>query len=161
MEHFAKLLPKKVQLKSQFSQMTSHQLHDKVPGFFKLNNKDHDIHDEFQFGDYLVRNEVYTFSFVRHPFDRLVSAYYDKIVSDDDVSLKKRMLKVLHTYGEVTFSNFIKLVLDENKKFIHCESEKCGIDVHWRPFYLRCAYCLINYSFIGRIETFAKDVRYK
>ena len=31
--------------------------------------------------NYFVRNEFCVFSFVRHPFDRLVSAYLNKIVT--------------------------------------------------------------------------------
>ena len=156
MQHFVKLLPQSVQATLDFGQIiSSNRLHKVVPKFFQPQ----EFQDEYQFKSHLVENEIFTFSFVRHPFDRLVSAYYDKIVSQDDPSYRGRGKAILANYGAVTFSNFIKYVLSENESYMKCES-RCSLDVHWRPFYLRCAYCLINYSFIGRMETFAKDVRY-
>ena len=35
-----------------------------------------------------------------------------------------------------------------------------GVDAHWRPQYSRCLYCDIPYDVIGKMETFADDVRY-
>ena len=67
--------------------------------------------------------------------------------------------KYLKTYyGENSFKNFILYVIkqietDKNKLKLH-------VDVHFRPLYLLGAYCDIDYTFIGRIETFEKDVRY-
>ena len=34
------------------------------------------------------------------------------------------------------------------------------INRHWRPFYLRCGYCDVNYDVIGKMETFAQDFNY-
>ena len=35
------------------------------------------------------------------------------------------------------------------------------INEHWIPFYMRCAFCNMNYNrFIGRLETFEQDVKY-
>ena len=31
---------------------------------------------------------------------------------------------------------------------------------HWRPQYTNCPYCHIDYQVIGKLETFADDVKY-
>ena len=34
------------------------------------------------------------------------------------------------------------------------------IDAHWRPFYLRCGYCEVDYDIIGKMETFEDDLKF-
>ena len=65
-------------------------------------------------------------------------------------------------YGDASFNNFILYVIDKIQKYEDCTAKnlQCNaIDVHWRPFYLRCDYCDVNYNYIGRMETFEQDVR--
>ena len=50
-----------------------------------------------------------------------------------------------------TFSQFIDHVLND---IMTPQSE------HWRPQFLNCNYCGINYDVIGRIETLNKDLKY-
>ena len=86
--------------------------------------------------------------------------------SQDDPGYRNRAEAILNAYGEINFNNFVLYVKDKIEEFIDCSSRNfknfhCNqVDVHWRPFYLRCAYCDINYDFIGRMESFENDVRY-
>ena len=73
MRHFIKLLPKERQVQKNFDQMDSHQLHAQLPNEFKATR-----------GQPLDLSHYFAFSFVRHPYDRLVSAYNDKILSKND-----------------------------------------------------------------------------
>ena len=73
MRHFIKLLPKERQVQKNFDQMDSHQLHAQLPNEFKATKSQS-----------LDLSHYFAFSFVRHPYDRLVSAYNDKILSKDD-----------------------------------------------------------------------------
>ena len=73
MRHFIKLLPKERQVQKNFDQMDSHQLHAQLPNEFKATR-----------GQPLDLSHYFAFSFVRHPYDRLVSAYNDKIISKND-----------------------------------------------------------------------------
>ena len=73
MRHFIKLLPKERQIQKNFDQMDSHQLHAQLPSEFKATR-----------GQHLDLSHYFAFSFVRHPYDRLVSAYNDKILSRND-----------------------------------------------------------------------------
>ena len=35
---------------------------------------------------------------------------------------------------------------------------RCHLDVHWRPFYARCAFCSTHYKVIAKAETFSEDL---
>ena len=50
-----------------------------------------------------------------------------------------------------TFPQFIDHVLKE---------QASGQAEHWRPQFLNCNYCNINYDMIGRVETLNKDLEY-
>lgn len=150
MKHFIKLLPNEKQPK--FQTLDSNELHDRLPSQFK-NKKVYDLNADF-----------FTFSFVRHPFDRLVSAYKDKFLNVQDPGYAFRSELLLKSFGSITFENFCHFVIEDLNRFNKCKKssrkKKCHqVDVHWRPFYQRCAYCDIKYDFIGRMETFNDDVK--
>ena len=106
--------------------------------------------------EYLRKNKLLSFSFVRHPFERLVSAYKDKVLSNDGHYFKYsfRNAAALRWYqNNKSFPAFVDLVLNGYK----------GIrvpNVHWSPITPHCKYCEIEYDVIGRIETFREDVQY-
>ena len=77
MEHFVKLLPEDIQNDFNFAHMNSAQLHQAVPKHFPLKGKN--VEEPIQINGFFYSNRIFVFSFVRHPFDRLVSAYLDKI----------------------------------------------------------------------------------
>ena len=86
MEHFVKLLPEDIQKDFNFANMNSAQLHQAVPKHFSLKRKD--IVDPNQINRFFYSKRIFVFSFVRHPFDRLVSAYLDKIDSGGSENYK-------------------------------------------------------------------------
>ena len=53
--------------------------------------------------------------------------------------------------GHHTFPQFINRILSEWR------TSKTANE-HWRPYYINCDYCDIKYDFIGRVETFEKDL---
>ena len=75
------------------------------------------------------------FTFVRHPFERLVSAYTNKI-NTKNVSFSSFADKVINRFAEQR------------------------VNIHWILFSSRCQHCYIPYTMIGRMETFDEDVRY-
>ena len=66
--------------------------------------------------------KFFVFSFVRHPFDRLVSANLDKIAGKPVNYLNERRRIVLRFKDEdgIPFNHFIKYVISEVKRFLNC-----------------------------------------
>jgi len=100
---------------------------------------------------------VFTFSFVRHPFLRLVSTYQNKVVEHglhgyDSVALKWiEAMKTQYRRPDLpehpNFAEFADMILDQGPLF----------NPHVMPFYYRCDYCNIHYNFIGHMETAKED----
>ena len=111
---------------------------------------------------YLKNNDYITFSFVRHPFRRLVSCYKNFVLKWDGYGMK--LFGYSNWYiNNHSFPAFIDLVLGEWQK------DKCyksynfpclKLNQHWRPLNSQCLYCDILYNVIGRMETFSDDVQY-
>jgi hypothetical protein len=81
MRHFIKLLPKEKQVLRKFDQMDTNKLHAQLPNEFKATS-----------GQPLELSHYFAFSFVRHPYDRLVSAYNDKILNKNDKGYHRLIL---------------------------------------------------------------------
>ena len=119
--------------------------------------------------EYLRKNKMLSFTFVRHPFERLVSAYKNKVLQERGTKLFKEVTresgestrkftddghKILQWYKDNhSFPAFIDLVLNGYK------GEKVS-NGHWNPITPRCRYCDVEYDVIGRMETFDEDLRY-
>ncbi|XP_063595776.1 carbohydrate sulfotransferase 11-like [Penaeus indicus] len=163
---------------------------------------------------------AFTFTAVRHPFTRLVSAYKDKMVENyrkdvqeniiskyrvnnnipsdlhtnetqDQNELKQiskltgfswenivRMQKkysffqslkntdnisILYTDLSIpTFREFALYVSDQILKCSLLVNSACleTVDVHWQPFFNRCAPCDIKYKAIVKVETFSADQKH-
>merc|ERR1712241_962497 len=107
-----------------------------------------------------------TIIFVRHPFERILSAFRDKL-EDPSVRGGKFNEYYYNKYGrrivmhyrkeKITgpsfkyprFSEFLNDLLDKDLRFD---------DEHWAPFYKECTPCHVNYTFIGHFETLYWDM---
>ena len=138
-------------------------IHDRVKWAFKptlgaivkSNSKTIELASFFnELGNYLSKNNILTFSFVRHPYERLVSAYKEKVLGG----------KINQLRGS-TFPAFINYVLDQYKMDKQCQQfhdKTCfGINPHWRPFNSRCLYCNVTYNVIDTsMEHFNENLKY-
>ncbi|KAM4652087.1 carbohydrate sulfotransferase 9-like [Discoglossus pictus] len=96
--------------------------------------------------------------FTRDPFNRLVSAYRDKLLHDEpyysktmaDI-IKSRVRKQGHSAEKVTFEEFVRFIVQENPDYR---------DTHWKPMYELCDPCNIQYDFVGKFETINEDADY-
>ncbi|KAG8036506.1 hypothetical protein G9C98_003828 [Cotesia typhae] len=102
---------------------------------------------------------------VRHPLERLLSAYRNKFETKDEISAKyfqtrfgRRIIKnyrrnpskeSLAKGDDVTFSEFVDFITDKN---INGTSNE-----HWKPIYQLCLPCDVNYNLISKYETLAED----
>ena len=107
-----------------------------------------------------------TIIFVRHPFERILSAFRDKL---EDPSVKggkfneyyynkygRRMVMYYRkekitgpTFKYPRFSEFIDFLVDREIRYD---------DEHWAPFFKECTPCHVHYNFIGHFETLYWDV---
>lgn len=120
------------------------------------------------------------FMFVREPFERLLSAYRDKFLSERSFRDKivkghpyfarkygKRIGRVTRALRElasptshvhnqdhnVTFSDFIDYIL-------HIGTAGARFNEHWRPYHKICHPCQVQYDIIGHYETLANDAEF-
>ncbi|KOC66265.1 Carbohydrate sulfotransferase 11 [Habropoda laboriosa] len=120
---------------------------------------------------------------VRHPFERLLSAYRDKL--ENSVAgrehgtlhfYRKYGCKIVEKYREKNFTRprddqvirtkdipppaGIEPTFREFVQYvIHTDLANYGDD-HWMPYYLFCAPCVVDYDIIGKVETLWRDQIY-
>lgn len=113
-----------------------------------------------------INNMLQTFTkflFVRNPFERLLSAYHNKLEQHYQSSkyfqsrIGRHIVKHYRKYAskesltngdDVTFKEFSAYLIAE---------EEGALNEHWRPIYNLCHPCSINYDIIGKYETFDQD----
>ena len=109
MKHFKHLIPKDANIT---------YWHGDIPKYFEFSKPEY-----IPLKKYLKENGYFVFTFVRHPFDRLVSAYLDKIAGDPKhYQLDRRKIVAMFNDGDqVPFDHFIKFVVSEVKRFLDCK----------------------------------------
>lgn len=98
--------------------------------------------------------------FVRHPFERLLSAYRNKL--EGAPSREKRFQDhvgklIIEDYKEgdpIPFPRFVDYVLKYGRKVMRTEGD---MNDHWGLFVDICHPCFMNYDFIGHMETIQTD----
>ncbi|XP_024873918.1 carbohydrate sulfotransferase 11-like isoform X1 [Temnothorax curvispinosus] len=96
------------------------------------------------------------FLIVRHPLERLLSAYRDKLehMRNREYYYKRFGRRIVLKYRrsgnttrlEPTFAEFLRFIVSE-KYF----------DEHWTPYYRTCEPCTIHYDYILKFETLDRD----
>ena len=174
MIHFSNLLPpnRKNIKKDDWKRInTAHphlkNLHASLPQEFSAIPIKEKLESGQTLSDYFQQEGYFVFAFVRHPFDRLVSAYKDKIEGEgsEDETFQRLKFKLKDKYGSNDFQSFLKNVRETLRNHEKCikgayvvNSENCYVDEHWRPYYQTCAYCDMTYNFIGRLENYGADM---
>jgi hypothetical protein len=112
-------------------------------------------------------SNLFQFLIVRHPFRRIYSVYYDKFVNnhlDDTLSgwkqLEEDILLQMKTNETLLTIRRYDLRLDFRTfllYIIYSIRNNRLINSHWEQIVHRCAFCLINYHWIGKIENFDQD----
>ena len=95
--------------------------------------------------------EYYKFMVVRHPLDRLVSSYIDKIVVGKFANVRKHVMDLnLRKFGtsEVSLSAFLEYIIEH----------KASMDPHWAPATEICDPCNLKYHKIVKLETHEEDL---
>ncbi len=100
---------------------------------------------------YLDSDEYFVFCFVRNPYVRLLSAYLDKI--DRGMLQKKDVLIAMGKDPQdfsvnISFEDFVSVV---------CDMDTLKMNPHWRLQYYQTFQDVINYDFVGKLESFHAD----
>ncbi|XP_070573356.1 uncharacterized protein [Ptychodera flava] len=131
-------------------------------------NNTYDTLDDF-YGEQLVQivDDYFNFLFVRHPFQRVLSAYRDKFerpMAGDEYFRRRYGQMIVETFrkspsrraiedGRPTFLEFIEYLV--NYRLMGAEA-----DEHWKPITHLCGPCEISYDFIGKYESLVNDAEY-
>ena len=103
----------------------------------------------------------YKFIFVREPLERLVSAYKDKFMRDNDYFRKRWGLKIVKRFRkrskpQTNKENGDKPTLIEFFNYV-IRAKPAKMDPHWMPFVDACQPCAISYDFIGSFDNLQQD----
>jgi len=104
-----------------------------------------------QLNDMLNNHNFFKFSFVRNPFTRTLSAFLDKIVRNEPqkLSFLKAAGRAESEFEtQISFREFLDVLASTNPK---------QMDPHWAPQSQLIFFDLIDYSFVGRFESFEAD----
>jgi len=99
----------------------------------------------------------FRFSFVRHPYTRLISSYEDKIVRKRATGPIGKPIREFYKRSNITFAEFITAIVVLSRE--NCSDRKtCGLNSHYNPFYFNCDYCRVRYHYIGKLEQWDEDI---
>ncbi|XP_062974529.1 carbohydrate sulfotransferase 8-like [Elgaria multicarinata webbii] len=96
--------------------------------------------------------------FTRHPLERLVSAYRDKLLHSEPYysitvanQIKALLRRDQNSSEKVTFPEFVDFIVTRNHKYL---------DTHWKPMFELCDPCNVHYDILGKFETLIQDVNH-
>ena len=96
---------------------------------------------------------------VRHPLERLASAYHDKFVTrkTSKVTFSKYKKKILHAVHAVNVSKPVPVTFQHFIQYLTMVNP-AKFDEHWQLYNDRCAPCTIEYDYIAKLETMSSDL---
>jgi hypothetical protein len=102
------------------------------------------------------RTSTFKFTFVRNPYIRLASIYYDKIRMNPSPYFVRQIRKSAAKQGmlisdEITFAEFVSVVSRQSLAEMDC---------HCRPQFYEGRFGMLKYDFVGRMEWMARDLTY-
>ena len=99
----------------------------------------------------------FKFLFVREPLHRLLSAYKDKFMRRDRTCSKNARKEIVKAYRPQDYKRNYNDISITFAEFIQYFSNDVPRNEHWRQYEKLCHPCVINYDFIGHLETLEDD----
>lgn len=130
----------------------------KYPSFYSLN-----ISSEIEWR----KNVYYSFLFVRHPFERILSAYRNKLY--DPYNSKYRLKygsQILRLFrkglSEPEYKSGSNVTFEEFVDYIILTYDTLGskaLNEHWQVMHNLCNPCSMKYNFIGKMDSLLQDAQ--
>ncbi|CAC5406096.1 CHST13 [Mytilus coruscus] len=137
-----------------FNQMWSGDVHDTWA-------KHGNTLDKYSFPEIQKKLQTYKkLVFVRDPFERLLSAFKDKMFRKDSPvfqNIAKKIIRLkrskeVNPSEQIKFDEFVKYLTDP-------DTFEVSYEQHWAKYQYLCQPCLMNYDFVGKFETIKNDIR--
>jgi chondroitin 4-sulfotransferase 11 len=98
---------------------------------------------------------------VRHPFERILSAYRDKLEhrKDREFYYRRYGRHIVRSQREDN-ATFVDRAEPTFVEFLQYLVETKTFDEHWRPYTAECAPCELNYQFILKMESLEEEQLY-
>ena len=94
---------------------------------------------------------------MREPLQRLLSAYKDKFIGKGMRVSKTARNAIVQSYRPQDYIRDSEGNLVSFPEFIKYFSDDVQRDQHWRQYEKLCHPCVMNYDFIGHLETLEED----
>ena len=107
--------------------------------------------------NFIDENKYLLFTFVRHPFERIISAYKEKVLAQHNHVpryVNTKFKSMFEKRNAMSFADFIDVIIQD---FQNGTAKPNG---HWNTFSNMCMHCTIPYAVIGQVETFNEDLKY-
>ncbi|NWH62295.1 CHST9 sulfotransferase, partial [Geococcyx californianus] len=102
-----------------------------------------------------ILNNYTKVMFTRHPLERLVSAYRDKLLHSEPFysitvanEIRAMFRKNKNSSDKVSFQEFVSFITSKPPN---------ALDIHWKPMFLLCDPCHVRYDILGKYETLGLD----
>jgi len=135
---------------------------------------DHKIHKLLR--DYFPKpkdnralRDTYRFMVVRHPFERILSAFRDKLesldrdlINRDGWYFSKYGKAIVSGYREDMSGNSSSKAEPTWREFVTylLDTPLTKFDEHWMPMWMLCSPCVVRYDAIAKMESFSEDTQY-
>ncbi|XP_015109685.1 carbohydrate sulfotransferase 11 isoform X3 [Diachasma alloeum] len=112
-------------------------------------------------------NDSVSFLIVRHPFERLLSAYRDKLEQSLPNTLHSKLgVRIINQYRPKDPKNRMRHgprypLFEEFVRWLLCEWRAGNeLDMHWTPVLQFCTPCQVRFDVIAKFETLQEDQNY-
>merc|ERR1719362_1584025 len=118
--------------------------------------------EKYSIGAKELKSGTFIFTFVRHPCQRIASAYAEKIIKRKAPTFvqpilqweRKQNIVITDSHeADISFERFVNFIVFEVEFNIITHGS-----LHWWPYTNLCHLCHIHHDFIGKLETLATDI---
>jgi len=116
-----------------------------------------------------IMQDTFRFMVVRHPFERILSAYRDKLEdlardleARDGFYYTMYGKNIVKEYRDKTDGNLTGVMEPTWKEFVTylLNTPVTKYDEHWIPIWMLCSPCIVRYDVIAKMETFSEDTQF-